>query len=118
MGTFILRVGYRFRALRALRVTVRTPFLTVAILDDYHFYSDGILPIGEKFTVVDIALPEVLCEVDRQHELAESMVPLSRRYHSWLGRLFDRRTNFDILVPFPTIRDDCERVADGESTTR
>ncbi len=82
-----LTIGACYRSREPVSVVFRWWYDTVAILDEYDDAEEGILPAGEKVTVVEVAqdAQRVLCVLENAKEI-EKTLPKGRVYSTFLCR--------------------------------
>lgn len=84
--------GEKYRSRAAIAVSVWWELDTAAILGDYSEWCEAELPAGEVFTILHVqnaVRHSVICELAREAELKNQMIPRKRQ-----NRLF--------IIPLPT----------------
>lgn len=108
--------GEQYRTIEAIPVIVWWEIDTVAILEDYSECCDGELSAGELFTVRQVAVTDgatrIACELARERELLDSLIPRKRQNHLLLKRL---PTPYYVEIRATDLEESCEPVRQSSS---
>ena len=107
----MVSVGHRYRSREPLSVTCWWELDTVAILDDYSECCEAALPVGESFTVIEIAESDpsqVLCKLDREKGLKNQLIPRKRQNRLWIIPL---PTPYGVEIARTDINNRCEQLS-------